>query len=466
MTSLGPVAGYTTNYGLALVNFNWTTWHDYEWQNWETVDALLEVAIGFLNIRGVWKPLTDYIVGESVIDPNDNTVLWKARNTHTSSTLFDAAEIAAHWDPYTSSAGVTSVFGRGGAVVAEAGDYDAFYYTEAEIDALIANYYTQAQVDASQAIQDGNISSNTGDIATNTGAISALDGRVTTNEADIATHTGQLATHAGQIATNEADILTNAGNITANAGAISTNTTNIGTNTTDIATNETNANSRARYLGAWSAGTYNENDMVTDGGYLFIVTASSTTEQPDNGNTPPDPTDWDLIGNVEGGGEVTRVLLAEEEVTGSVEQFIDFTSIAAIYDRLELHSVESAPDNGGRDLQLQVSYDNGTSWSTNFRAGATNNDWAVIASNVANNFTRSAKGRWHIIGYADAADYTFVVPIETYYRDASGDVVGAHPVAGDLTEDTVDAIRLLYNDGGHNHAIGCIYRLYGVLETI
>jgi hypothetical protein len=40
--------------------------------------------------------------------------------------------------------GVSSVFGRVGAVVAAAGDYDAFYYTEAEID---AGFYTVAEVD-------------------------------------------------------------------------------------------------------------------------------------------------------------------------------------------------------------------------------------------------------------------------------------------------------------------------------
>ena len=37
-------------------------------------------------------------------------------------------------------AGVSSVFGRTADVVAEAGDYDAFYYTESEIDVLLSNY--------------------------------------------------------------------------------------------------------------------------------------------------------------------------------------------------------------------------------------------------------------------------------------------------------------------------------------
>lgn len=34
--------------------------------------------------------------------------------------------------------GVASVFGRTGAVVAVAGDYDAFYYTEAEVNSFLA----------------------------------------------------------------------------------------------------------------------------------------------------------------------------------------------------------------------------------------------------------------------------------------------------------------------------------------
>lgn len=46
----------------------------------------------------------------------------------------------ADWVPQAPAAGVSSFIARTGAVVAVAGDYDAFYYTEAEVDALIASF--------------------------------------------------------------------------------------------------------------------------------------------------------------------------------------------------------------------------------------------------------------------------------------------------------------------------------------
>ena len=68
-TGNGPIVGLTTNYSLNLVNFDWVTWHDYEWENWVEVDALIFAAIGFLNLRGIWRALTDYNAGDSVFDP-------------------------------------------------------------------------------------------------------------------------------------------------------------------------------------------------------------------------------------------------------------------------------------------------------------------------------------------------------------------------------------------------------------
>lgn len=83
---------------------------------------------------------------------------------------------------------VSSVFGRTGAVIAASGDYDAFYYTEAEVDALLAAidfpvdsvlgrtgtviatagdydafYYTEAEVDALIAAISGNTGGHGGE---------------------------------------------------------------------------------------------------------------------------------------------------------------------------------------------------------------------------------------------------------------------------------------------------------------
>lgn len=141
----GPIAGYTHAFDFYLTNFDWVTWHDYEWSNWIQVDALLNTAVGFLNIRGIWRPLTAYEAGDGVYDPEDIAKFYRALDDHTSGTDFVTDVAAGHWE-LVGELGppVTTVFGRIGDVVATAGDYDAFYYTK-------------AQVDASQAAQNAQI---------------------------------------------------------------------------------------------------------------------------------------------------------------------------------------------------------------------------------------------------------------------------------------------------------------------
>lgn len=58
--------------------------------------------------------------------------------------LSDGADIAP---PSGGGGGVTSFATRTGDVVPTAGDYDAFYYTEGEVDALLGDYYTDGEVD-------------------------------------------------------------------------------------------------------------------------------------------------------------------------------------------------------------------------------------------------------------------------------------------------------------------------------
>lgn len=164
----GPLAGQTQNFDLNLVNFDWVTWHDYEWENWIVVDALLNVAIGFLNIRGIWQPTTDYSAGESVFDPADITQLYLCVQTHTSSTDFEVDK-PLYWQIRDNAdAPVQSVFGRIGQIEAQEGDYSDFYYTEAEVDASQAAQDLLIQANATA------IGQNSTDIANNAAAIAAL----------------------------------------------------------------------------------------------------------------------------------------------------------------------------------------------------------------------------------------------------------------------------------------------------
>lgn len=135
----GPIAGFTNTFNLNLVNFDWITWHNYEWENWIVVDALLNAAIGFLNIQGFWRPSTDYLAGQSVFDPADATKLYLCLVPHTSSTDFEVDK-PLFWDLIdAASPPVSSVFGRIGDVLALAADYAAFYPDKTATEAHIAN---------------------------------------------------------------------------------------------------------------------------------------------------------------------------------------------------------------------------------------------------------------------------------------------------------------------------------------
>lgn len=135
-TGNGPLAGETINYSFNLSNFDWVTWHQYEWDNWIQVDALLQTAIGFLNIKGIWAPNVDYIAGQSVYDPDDVTELYLCLQTHTSGTDWDTDK-ALYWElRQDASPPVVSVFGRIGEVVPVEQDYAAFYASLAEANSF------------------------------------------------------------------------------------------------------------------------------------------------------------------------------------------------------------------------------------------------------------------------------------------------------------------------------------------
>jgi len=156
----GPVAGYTNVFDFNLINFNWVTWHDYEWQNWIQVDALLNTAIGFLNIKGIWRPLTTYTAGDGVYDPTDTSKFYRANDAHTSSTDFATDIAAGHWTLVTElGPPVESVFGRTGNVIAAAGDYAAFYPSIASVDAKNATQDT-AITNAASAAAAANTNAN------------------------------------------------------------------------------------------------------------------------------------------------------------------------------------------------------------------------------------------------------------------------------------------------------------------
>lgn len=104
----GPIAGYTQRYNLNLVNYDWVTWHNYEWENWVVLDALLNAALAGTVIEGAWKPNTAYTVNDVVVDTRDGTMLI-AVASHTSSENLDADIAAGKWGDYDISGAPVTV---------------------------------------------------------------------------------------------------------------------------------------------------------------------------------------------------------------------------------------------------------------------------------------------------------------------------------------------------------------------
>ena len=93
------VHGYTKNYKLIKPQFDTDTWHDYEYDNLDTIDAVLSAIFASGDWKGFWKTNTHYSVGGVVIDQATDT-MYKIMVEHTSSAATFSEEQAAHPDYY------------------------------------------------------------------------------------------------------------------------------------------------------------------------------------------------------------------------------------------------------------------------------------------------------------------------------------------------------------------------------
>jgi len=64
----------TPNYKFKLIDFDVTTWHDDEYDNWRSVDALLGTFFASPGYTGVWANSTAYTIGQRAADTVDGKV--------------------------------------------------------------------------------------------------------------------------------------------------------------------------------------------------------------------------------------------------------------------------------------------------------------------------------------------------------------------------------------------------------
>ena len=79
------IFGNTANFNFKLIDFNTSPWQDDEYDNWRSLDALLNTFIQLSNFQGVWMNSTAYTIGQRVVDETDGTT-WECNENHTSAT--------------------------------------------------------------------------------------------------------------------------------------------------------------------------------------------------------------------------------------------------------------------------------------------------------------------------------------------------------------------------------------------
>lgn len=83
----GSIYGYTSAVRFKLINYNSAGWHQYEYQNWRALDALLDTYFRVLNFQGEWDNAVAYSANDLASDPDAGTTdpkLYRALLTHTS----------------------------------------------------------------------------------------------------------------------------------------------------------------------------------------------------------------------------------------------------------------------------------------------------------------------------------------------------------------------------------------------
>lgn len=93
------IYGYTKNYKLIKPKYDTDTWHDYEYDNLDTIDAVLSAIYASGNWKGFWATNTKYVVGDVVID-RDTDTMYKVMVEHTTSGSTFAEEQTNHHDYY------------------------------------------------------------------------------------------------------------------------------------------------------------------------------------------------------------------------------------------------------------------------------------------------------------------------------------------------------------------------------
>ena len=286
----GAIKRQTTNFAFNIINYDFPRWHTFEWQNWDTVDAVLAAA-GLTSVRGIWANSTQYIIGDRVVDDTDNTI-WLCAVNHTSaaSGTFAAERTAnpSYWIvisslPVNRGTWVTAVNYSTQDIVRQGNAYyfciaahtSGVFATDLAANKWALIFDLTDAINASTAAAASASAAAASQIAAANSATAAAGSASTASTA--ATNAGNSATAAGNSATAASGSASAASTSASNAATSATNAaasaSAANTSASNAATSATNANNSA-IAAAASAATI-ANDKVQPGALEFYLTTSA-----------------------------------------------------------------------------------------------------------------------------------------------------------------------------------------------
>lgn len=245
----------TPTFGLNIINYDFPRWHTFDWQNWDTLDAVLKAA-GLTAVKGIWQNNTSYLVGDRVVDDASSTI-WICSVAHTSAASgnFSDDRIAhpSYWKaissvPVDRGNWVTAVVYNTWDIV----KYNNAYYactvqhtSTAFATDLSAGKWTlifnlQPALDAETAAEASATAAANSASAANTSKNAAATSA--TNAATSATNAASSATAAG----------TSASNAAGSASSASTSASSAGTSATNASGSATSASNSASLAQSWA----------------------------------------------------------------------------------------------------------------------------------------------------------------------------------------------------------------------
>lgn len=102
--TIGPLKRLTKRFNFNIINFGFPRWHQYDHDNWDTLDAILATYVTQSGLKGLWRNATQYEAGDRAID-EDEAKIYIAQADHLSPATGSFADArlanATLWRPVT-----------------------------------------------------------------------------------------------------------------------------------------------------------------------------------------------------------------------------------------------------------------------------------------------------------------------------------------------------------------------------